>query len=169
MECEVCGDSGSLSYTCNGCHNHYCSKHRLPESHKCASLRLHDPKESETWFSDKYQRQSVMSNVRKPNRRKQKSKPKPKRRKSARSQRRSRRESGKPTSKKDKYRRVVGRLKYRFERKKHQFNLWVMRLKRLVSSFLYFIIGSILIALLILGLFTLAGFGGYGPFAGYSI
>ena len=38
MNCEVCGETDSMSYTCSRCGDTYCVSHRLPESHECIGL-----------------------------------------------------------------------------------------------------------------------------------
>lgn len=40
MNCEVCGETGSMPYTCNRCGQTFCVSHRLPESHDCGGLEV---------------------------------------------------------------------------------------------------------------------------------
>lgn len=40
MNCEVCGETDSMPYTCSRCGDTYCVSHRLPESHECVGLAV---------------------------------------------------------------------------------------------------------------------------------
>lgn len=40
MNCEVCGETDSMPYSCSRCGNSYCVSHRLPESHECTGLAV---------------------------------------------------------------------------------------------------------------------------------
>ena len=52
-ECVVCGDKNELQYNCNHCGRTFCSKHRLPEAHRCPAL-LKDKADQE-WFDGKFE------------------------------------------------------------------------------------------------------------------
>jgi uncharacterized protein YkwD len=51
-ECEVCGSTLRMEYTCERCDGTYCSEHRLPETHDCPPVPTGG---SERWFSEKFE------------------------------------------------------------------------------------------------------------------
>lgn len=48
-KCELCGEEVTLPFECNYCGKIFCTKHRLPESHKCINL----PKEAPGQIEEK--------------------------------------------------------------------------------------------------------------------
>jgi len=46
-DCDECGKTVGMPYTCNRCGNAYCSDHRLPESHRCGTVTHTSPASGE--------------------------------------------------------------------------------------------------------------------------
>jgi len=47
--CSYCGKETSLPFRCKFCSKYFCSKHRLPEDHKCAELESYKKRNKERW------------------------------------------------------------------------------------------------------------------------
>lgn len=37
-DCDYCGESSSLGFTCSYCGSFYCANHRIPEKHNCSGI-----------------------------------------------------------------------------------------------------------------------------------